>query len=161
MWVFFWGWLVLAVGLMRGVSRRGRRRSQGGAAGGGPAIGIEWETQFDPVGIARPIRLSGPSATRRMGMGRTRAEAQRRRGGDRKEREFLQLPWTAGKGYPPLSEKWLDQGMDPTQPHGQVEKVTAPSAGGFPNPVGKDRWRNKLGVGGGIGIEWRRDGIRT
>ncbi len=91
---FFGGWLVLAVGLMRGWSRRGRRRSQGwrcrwrcgwggvswgGAAGGGPAIGIEWETQFDPVGIARPIRLSGPSATRRMGMGRTRAEAQRRR----------------------------------------------------------------------------------
>ena len=33
----FWGSLVLAVGLMRGVSRRGRRRSQGGAAGGGAA----------------------------------------------------------------------------------------------------------------------------
>jgi len=87
------------------------------------------------------------------------------RGGDRKEREFLQLPWTAGKGYPPLSEKWLDQGMDPTQPHGQVENVTAPSAGGFPNLVGKDRWQNKLvvgvAIGIGIGIEGMREGIGT
>ena len=55
--------------------------------------------------------------------------------------------------------------MDPTQLHGQVENVTAPSAGGFPNLVGKDRWQNKLvvgvAIGIGIGIEGMREGIGT
>ena len=42
--------------------------------------------------------------------------------------------------------------MELTHPDMLVENATAPSAGGFPDPVGNDRWRNKIGVGVAIGI---------
>ncbi|MGI6303749.1 MAG: hypothetical protein ACOX52_22215 [Verrucomicrobiota bacterium] len=34
--------------------------------------------------------------------------------------------------------------MDPTHPHNQVENVTAPSAGGFPDPDGEVRLKMRL-----------------
>ena len=67
--------------------------------------------------------------------------------------------------------------MEPTHPDMLVENATAPSAGGFPDPVGnaatfsdnlylegirKGQWQSKIGVGVaiGLGIEGTRDGIR-
>ncbi|MGI6303349.1 MAG: hypothetical protein ACOX52_20145 [Verrucomicrobiota bacterium] len=41
--------------------------------------------------------------------------------------------------------------MEPTHPHGQVENVTAPSAGGFPNPDGEVSRRDRRGRRGVLG----------
>ncbi len=52
----------------------------------------------------------------RMGMGRTRAEAQRRGGGNREDQDricFLQRPWTAGNG-PPSKQVWIRAWPQPT-----------------------------------------------
>ena len=58
---------------------------------------------------------------------------------------FLQLPWSSENGffqYPP--PKSMDQGVGPIPPHGQVENVTAPSAGDSPGPDGEVGLRMRL-----------------
>ncbi|MGI6301857.1 MAG: hypothetical protein ACOX52_12500 [Verrucomicrobiota bacterium] len=66
---------------------------------------------------------------------------------------FLQLPWSSENGffqYPP--QKSMDQGVGPTPPHGQVENVTAPSAGDSPGPDGGVSRRDRRGRRGRRGL---------
>ena len=56
---------------------------------------------------------------------------------------YQQLSWSGENGFPKNPpHKGKGQGLDPHHPHGQVENVTAPSAGGSQGPAGRSGWES-------------------
>ncbi len=57
---------------------------------------------------------------------------------------FQQLPWSTASVSLKKPQKGRLQSMEPTHPDRQLENVTAPSAGGSPDPDGEVRLRMRL-----------------